>query len=252
NLGKAFGKAINLSFFGDISITVLLLREFLSGMGVIDKSATSLYQWRSAMEIFRRASEVYKKKNHKPPVIIYDNVNRLVKDNAKILDILQDDAKDNADDSAYIAVFVSEGNVPKRLQSRSSWSRAEPIEIGDISREESLNYLINKRGIKTVKEGKIDTTDAEKLFDLVGGRIIDLKSVADLYQEGQSIEVIKHEILVKVNNKFRTAKLLKNDEHHEVGKRIIGALRDSGELSRTEFEEFFKTRQEADEVLGTN
>ena len=72
---------------------------------------------------------------------------------------------------------------------RSAWSRARaPIEIGDISREESLNYLINRHGIKTVKEGKIDTTDAEKLYDLVGGRILDLKSVADEYQQGQSIE----------------------------------------------------------------
>ncbi|CAG8569654.1 5487_t:CDS:2, partial [Ambispora leptoticha] len=139
------------------------------------------------------------------------------------------------------------------LLARSSWSRAEaPIEIGDLSREESLNYLINKRGIKTVKEGKIDTTEAEKLFDLVGGRIVDLKSVTDKYLKGISIEVIEHEILVKVEDKFRTAKLLKDDEHHEVGKRIIGALRDSGELSRTAFEEFFKTRQEANEVLETN
>ncbi|CAG8484965.1 1071_t:CDS:1, partial [Scutellospora calospora] len=86
-------------------------------MSVTSESTISLYQWRRVMKIFRRASEVYKEKNHKPPVIIYDNMSRIGKENAKILDILQDDAKDNADDRAYIAVFVSsEGNVPRRME----------------------------------------------------------------------------------------------------------------------------------------
>lgn len=55
---------------------------------------------------------------------------------------------------------------------RSSWSRAEdPIEIGDLSEEESMEYLIEKRGINKV--------EAEKLYGLVGGRIVDLNSVAN-------------------------------------------------------------------------
>jgi hypothetical protein len=86
-------------------------------MDVISESSISLYQLRRVMKIFRRASEVYKKKNHKPPVIIYDNISQIVKENPKILDILQDDAKDNADNRAYIAVFVSSGvSVPRRMQ----------------------------------------------------------------------------------------------------------------------------------------
>ena len=44
NLGEAFGKAINLSFFENISITTLLLRRFFSGMGVISESSITLYQ----------------------------------------------------------------------------------------------------------------------------------------------------------------------------------------------------------------
>ncbi|CAG8753103.1 14648_t:CDS:2, partial [Acaulospora morrowiae] len=148
---------------------------------------------------------------------------RLGRKNPEILDILQDDAKDNAEDGKYIAVFVcSEGNVPRRMHPRSSWSRAEePIEIGDLSREESLNYLI-KRGIK------IGT--AEKLFDLVGGRIVDLKLIADRYLKGIPIEDVEFTILTEVENKFRIAKLLKNGKHYEVGKRIISALQDSGEI----------------------
>ena len=71
------------------------------------------------MKAFKRASAVYKKNNpcHQPPVIIYDNISRLVHKNPEIIDILQDDAKDNADDQKYIAVFVSsEGSVPRRME----------------------------------------------------------------------------------------------------------------------------------------
>ena len=72
-----------------------------------------------ALEAFEYAAEVYKKKNpyHQLPVIIYDNVSRLVYKNPKILDILQDDAKDNADYRKYIAIFVSnEGSVLRRME----------------------------------------------------------------------------------------------------------------------------------------
>lgn len=64
---------------------------------------------------------------------------------------------------------------------RSSWSRAmPPIEIGDISKEESMNYLIEKR--------KIDDSTAKLLYKIVGGRILDLKAIADNVLRGRSIE----------------------------------------------------------------
>ncbi|RIB08088.1 hypothetical protein C2G38_2272111 [Gigaspora rosea] len=274
-LGEAFGKAINFTFEESISFTGQLMRKILGETNTNDKLKIS--EWERAMDAFKRASAVYKTKHNKPPVIIYDNLSRLVHINPEILDILQDDAKDNADDRKYIAVFVSnEGDVPRRISvsanrvfgsiiyrhiyksiffylARSSWLRAEePIEIGDLSREESLNYLINKRGIKTVKEGKVDTTEAEKLFDLVGGRIVDLKSIADKYLKRIPIEVIEYKILTKVEDKFRTAKLLETHKHHEVGKRIISVLLVSKELSRIAFEKFFDKPEQAIEILGSN
>jgi hypothetical protein len=116
NLEKAFEKAINLSFFEDISITILLLRIFFSEIDIIDKSFISLYQRKRVMKIFQHASKVYKKKNHKFSVIIYDNISQIFKENPKICDILQDNAKDNADNRAYIAVFVSsEGSILRRM-----------------------------------------------------------------------------------------------------------------------------------------
>lgn len=54
------------------------------------------------------------------------------------------------------------------------------MEIGDISEEESMNYLIEKR--------KIDEETAKALYKLVGGRILELKFTANGILNGQSIE----------------------------------------------------------------
>ena len=54
---------------------------------------------------------------------------------------------------------------------RSSWSRnGDVIEINDVSREEALQYL---------KSRKIDEEQAARIYELVGGRMISLKLIAD-------------------------------------------------------------------------
>ncbi|CAG8767382.1 11895_t:CDS:2, partial [Ambispora leptoticha] len=112
NLGDEFGKAINFTFEEDASFTMQLKRKIFYETN--DKIRNS--KWERAMGAIKRASEAYKAKHGKPPVIIYDNISRIVNENPKILDILQDDAKDNADDRRYIVVFVSsEGSVPRRM-----------------------------------------------------------------------------------------------------------------------------------------
>lgn len=71
----------------------------------------------NALNSFKHIAEMYKAKYNKPPVIIYDNVECLIHDNPEILDILQDDAKDNAVNRNYIAVFVSsEASVLMRMR----------------------------------------------------------------------------------------------------------------------------------------
>jgi hypothetical protein len=54
------------------------------------------------------------------------------------------------------------------------------MEIGELSKEESMNYLVNKRGIKN--------TEAEKLYELVGGHIMDLINVADKFLNNEPFE----------------------------------------------------------------
>ncbi|RIA81977.1 hypothetical protein C1645_836098 [Glomus cerebriforme] len=239
---EEFAKAINFTFEEHISYTAQLMRKILGDT----KKKITHPGWLRAMNAFKRGAAVYKKKHGKPPVIVYDNVSRLIHKNPEILDILQDDAKDNADDRKYIAVFVSsEGSVLRRMQSRSAWSRADdPMEIGDLSKEESLNYLIEKRGI--------NKADAEKLYELVGGRIVDLHSVANKIRKGRSFDDIKKKILNKVENKFGAAQLLPNDTHYEVGKSIISDLLKYNELSFLEFKKYFHKINELNEVLGSN
>ncbi|RIA91479.1 P-loop containing nucleoside triphosphate hydrolase protein [Glomus cerebriforme] len=257
NLGKAFGKAINLLFFEDISITALLIRKFLSEMDMINEIAIFLYQWRRVMKIFRHASKVYQKRYHKLPVIIYDNISQIVKENSKVLDILQDDAKDNADDREYIAVFISsEESVLQRMESRSAWSRADQpvIEISDLSKKESKDY-ITKRCTKQKKKEvikEIKDEEINELYEIVGGRIVDLKAVIDKFLAGYSLKVIKQAKIAEVEKKFNSAQLLQKQLHHEVGKKVIKALIVSEELGFTTFMEYFDNYEDAGKVLEAN
>ncbi|CAG8609634.1 8902_t:CDS:2, partial [Diversispora eburnea] len=233
NLGVAFRQALNFAFEERISFTNQLIRKLGSTSNDSDEP-----MWRRALEAFKRGAKVYKAKRGRPaPVDSRES---------KILDTLQDDAKKNADDQIYIAVFVSsEGAVPRRMKSRSSWSRAKnpPIEIGDLSEEESIKYLTEIHKI---------TEKAEELYQLVGGRILELKDVANDFSSGQSIEDIGKKILLKAYDKFNSAKLLKDQEHHEAGKRVINALLGSKESSIEEFKELFANEKEYGKVLEAN
>ncbi|RHZ56128.1 hypothetical protein Glove_406g98 [Diversispora epigaea] len=174
--------------------------------------------WYRALEAFKRGAE-------------------LVHENPKILDILQDDAKKNADDQIYIAVFVSSENaVLRRMESRSSWSRAKksPLEIGDLSKEESIKYLTEKRKINE---------KTEELYKLVGGRILELKEVANDFLAGCLIEEIKKKKLYETKTKFESAKLLKNQKYHEAGKQVINALLTSKEIDSDVFRKFSQMKR---------
>ncbi|CAG8594227.1 2543_t:CDS:2, partial [Paraglomus brasilianum] len=240
--GNSFGKALNLIFDEDTMLTLRLKQKFFG-----DTKDEFDPKWKRALRAFKHASEVYKAKHGKPPVIVYDNIGKIVNENPKILDILQDDAKKNADGRKYIAVFVSsEGSVPRRMESRSAWSRAKKpvVEIGDLSKEESMEYLTKKRNINEV--------EAKKLYELVGGRIVELKTVVDDFRlAGQSFEVIKQSILTEVKKKFDSAKLLPNQSRHEAGKRVINALLDSEEIDTGVFRKFIGD-EKFGKVLGAN
>ncbi|RHZ44891.1 hypothetical protein Glove_707g40 [Diversispora epigaea] len=241
DFGVAFGKALNFTFEEHVAFSKKFIKKILGDVN--EKSNQE--KWKRAFDTFKRISAVYRAKHGKPPVIIYDNINRLIPEYSNILDFLQDDAKDNADDREYIAVFVcSDGSVPRRMRMRSAWSRAKPvIEIGDLSEKESMQYLIDKR--------KIKEDDAKKLYELVGGRIVTLKSVADDFIAGQSFENIKAIVFNDIYNNFEKAKINPNQKNHKMAKIIIKALLNSKNVLHISMLREL-TKMEPDEFLENN
>ena len=152
----------------------------------------------------------------------------------------------------------------------SAWSRAKkpPIEIGDISKEDSMKYLIEIRNI--------DEAIAEVLYEMVGGRILELKMIFYLdnpLKVGISFIIlqsnlhnsallnsffidIKKQKLIEIEQKFSSTKLLKKQKYHKIGKRAINALLVSKEININIFIDFFENNdeecEEYQEVLGAN
>ncbi|CAG8647772.1 10154_t:CDS:2 [Acaulospora morrowiae] len=240
DFGKGFGKALNFAFEERISFTQQLTRKLVDTNGNSNEPV-----WWRALKAFKRGAKEYKAKYNKPAVIVCDNVSRLVHKNPEVLDILQDDAKDNADEHIYIAVFICSEGAVLRMKSRSSWSRAKnpPMEICDLSEEESIKYMTEIHKI---------TEKAGELYQLVGGRILELKSVANDLSSKQFIEDIREKILLKAYNKLYSAKILKNQKHHEAGKRVIDALLRSKEINIEEFRELFANEEKYDDALEAN
>ncbi|PKY38013.1 hypothetical protein RhiirA4_391345 [Rhizophagus irregularis] len=106
-----------------------------------------------------------------------------------------------------------------------------------------MKYLTEKR--------KINEVDAKNIYELVGGRIIDLKTVADDFLAKQPFEVIEQQILTEVKKKFDSAKLLQYQTHHEAEKDVIRALLNSKEIDTDLFRKYFKD-ESVSEVLEAN
>jgi hypothetical protein len=154
---------------------------------------------------FKSTAQWYKKEYGKMPVIVFDNVNRLAKDNPKMLEILQEGAKDAIVGRKFITVFVSsDGLAPAQLQSklliinnkplvnnlgRSAFSRGSAFRIGDINKAEVFEYL-NRSGLNDSIDKKTGLSIYSRVFDLVGGRFQKLDEAVIKMNGGLSFEGI--------------------------------------------------------------
>src|SRR3954452_25210320 len=92
---------------------------------------------------------------------------------------------------------------------RSSWSRSGPIiEINDVSNEEALQYL---------KLRKIDEEQAAQIHELVGGRMIHLKSAADDIKSNGTLEDVRKALFSKAKGQLTSAEILPNSRYHKDG-----------------------------------
>ncbi|KAI9772961.1 MAG: hypothetical protein M1840_008843 [Geoglossum simile] len=103
----------------------------------LGNTATTLFE---VFEAFFHVALRYRDAYQVIPVLVVDNANKLPR---LLLAQFQDYAKEASDsDIATIIFILSKGHILCRLRERSTWSRVQRIfEIGDVSRDEALQYL---------------------------------------------------------------------------------------------------------------
>ncbi|RHZ80041.1 hypothetical protein Glove_139g92 [Diversispora epigaea] len=219
-------------------------REFAKAMNIDISWLPNKEQWKAALSAFERIAKVYKAKYGRPLVIVYDNVDQLISENTEILDFLQSSVTEYDNKRKYVAVFVCrEFSVHQRISSRGHWTDIAYFEIGDLTKEESIDYL-NKQNIKE--------EEAIKIYELVGGCILNLKEVVvDLFS-GQSFEDIKKNIKIQAEKEFFGAALISCGEYYEVGRKITNALLNSKELYFSELWEIPNYSERDNELLSKN
>ena len=70
-----------------------------------------------SLKVLDRAAKEYKQKHKKPPVLIIDNINYLAQKAPEILEVLQEHAKQCADNRSLVVIFViSEGQALQQMK----------------------------------------------------------------------------------------------------------------------------------------
>ncbi|RHZ82895.1 hypothetical protein Glove_103g267 [Diversispora epigaea] len=235
-------QAIGYSFEEYVSFTESSKRKILGNGGPAEKPRIS-----RVLDAFERGARKYKENNGKPPVLILDNISKLGKRNASMLEDLQDVAKLYADQKSCVVVFVSsEVTVPPIMSQQSSWSRAdqEPIVIGDLTNKESFTYLHSKLGI----EEKV----ANQLIQLLGGRIRDLKTYGDRINKGETFEEVRKIVFRTINHNFHQALIKKGEKNNAIGKLIIRKLMKNEKTDYDAFVELVNNKEIVDVLIQAN
>ena len=141
---------------------------------------------------------------------------------------------------------------------RSSWSRhGDILEVGDVSKEEALQYLQLR---------KIDAKKAAQIYELVGGRMIHLKTLADANTKFESMCSISMEnrlgfspfftdlridMLRDSKTQLEIANVLPKQRYHKEGATIIRELLEKGSMSSKRYFDLLDP-EVGDTLLETN
>eukprot|EP00035_Acanthoeca_spectabilis_P017065 m.356412 g.356412 ORF g.356412 m.356412 type:complete len:482 (-) comp16605_c0_seq8:2866-4311(-) len=144
------------------------------------------------LRVIKVAVAELKRDRGKPVVLVIDNTARLARRHLPTFELLQDFAKDRADEGTVTVVFSSsDGMVPTIRRSRSAASRlGDVVNLGDILVEDARRYLAC-RGV--TGDAVINTT-----IDVTGRRI-------KLMQEASRILTTPGKSLEDVRRKFKLA-----------------------------------------------
>ncbi|CUS11263.1 unnamed protein product [Tuber aestivum] len=217
----------------------------LSELGIVthdvEDKRTYLVQ---VFDEFTRQAMRYRKKTNRPPVLVLDNINLLAAGNPGLLNILQDIAKDAADDGLFITIFVaSEGQAARQMLGRSAWSRlGKVIVVEDLSKEEALYYLCNQHE----KHPHI----AEAVYEFTGGRISFLNTALAHLNSGNTIPGIRQQFLNAGREIFTKAKRMPNNEFKLVCLPLARKMLATGAISYEDFQELAGTPTTANNLLA--
>ncbi|RIA95722.1 P-loop containing nucleoside triphosphate hydrolase protein [Glomus cerebriforme] len=191
-----------------------IIRKWITGVRRQEQIYKSKYaDWSLLSEQLINAAVSFKKKYGRPIVLILDQVDRIAKNDQEFLEILQDFAKDHADRGSIIIVFVSsEGLVQKLLKSRSAWSRAIHLEIGDISDEAAVKFLENSDVDKNIAKNVVS--------HLTGGRFALLQQFKNQYNVTPNIaaEEFRNQLFTRIQYSLNNIKI---SERHKLFTKLI-------------------------------
>ena len=149
----------------------------------VDPKDEPLATFRKLQQPLIDAAATFKAKYGRPMVLVIDSTDLLAKQCPAFLGILQDFAKNCADDGHLRIVFISsDGSALPLMMARSSWSRAEnpPFEIGEIPDDQAVEYL-TKNGVRE-DEAKV------AVANLTGGLFSSLNGFATASLKGMTYE----------------------------------------------------------------
>ena len=95
-----------------------------------------------------------------------------------------------------------------------------------MSKEEALEYL---------KLRKIDKEQAARIYELVGGRMIHLKAVADDIKENGTFEGVRKAMFSKAKGQLTSAEVLSDSRYHKDGAKVIRELIKKGSISENAY-----------------
>ncbi|KAG0633806.1 P-loop containing nucleoside triphosphate hydrolase protein [Tuber brumale] len=233
---KAFHWTPATSLVDMLSYWGISAREAADDRAILDK----------VFKEFHHQAKVFKKNKGRPPVLVLDNVNRLAQDNRKLLNILQDIAKDAADNRLFTTVFVtSEGQAPIQMLGRSASSRlGKVVEIGDLNNDEAIEFLCNKRDITEPA--------ARDIYGLVGGRVGLLARAANELNSGLEIPGVRALLLADVNKMLQKAGMKEGGESRRAGLQIATHILQNGRISCEDFYQISGSNKQGDELLSKN
>ncbi|ESO01245.1 hypothetical protein HELRODRAFT_174791 [Helobdella robusta] len=167
------------------------------------------------LEALEESAFVYTMKYKKPVVLIIDGIASLNRTLPGALEKIQDKAKMWADCNIIKLIFVNnDEEVEEKLQRNSSaWSRAAtPFVLEDLTESQTHSFLttnyILRKDKNSYAESKdksiklITPEDSEKIYELVGGRILYLVSIKRDYMKGFSLDRIFLDMKDREKEKF--------------------------------------------------